>query len=148
MRPLDDITVVTIEHAVSAPFATRQLADLGARVIKVERPGEGDFARGYDGTVLGLSAFFVWLNRSKESLTLNLKHPRAPGIMARLIDRADVLVQNLALGAADHLGLGGEDLLGRHPRLVVCDISGYGSGGPYRDKKAYDLLILRAEPAS
>ncbi len=141
MRPLDGITVVTIEHAVSAPFATRHLADLGARVIKIERPGEGDFARGYDGTVLGLSAFFVWLNRSKESLTLNLKHPRAKELIARLIERADVFVQNLAPGAADRLGLGWEDLLARHPRLVVCDISGYGGGGPYRDKKAYDLLI-------
>jgi itaconate CoA-transferase len=141
MRPLDGITVVTLEHAVSAPFATRHLADLGARVIKVERPGEGDFARGYDGTVRGLSSYFVWLNRSKESLTLNLKHPRANAILARLMERADVFVQNLAPGAAGRLGLGAEELLGRHPRLIVCDISGYGDSGPYRDKKAYDLLI-------
>jgi itaconate CoA-transferase len=141
MRPLEGITVVTLEHAVSAPFATRHLADLGARVIKVERPGEGDFGRGYDGTVRGLSSYFVWLNRSKESLTLNLKHPRANAILARLVERADVFVQNLAPGAAGRLGLGSEELLRRHPRLIVCDISGYGDSGPYRDKKAYDLLI-------
>lgn len=141
MRPLDGITVVTLEHAVSAPFATRHLADLGARVIKVERPGEGDFARGYDGTVLGLSSYFVWLNRSKESLTVNLKHRQAKDIMARLIARADAFVQNLAPGAAERLGLGAEALLGRHGRLIVCNISGYGGSGPYRDKKAYDLLI-------
>jgi len=141
MRPLDGITVVTAEQAVAAPLATRHLADLGARVIKVERPGEGDFARGYDGAVLGLSSYFVWLNRSKESLTLNLKHRRAPEIMARLIERADVFVQNLAPGAAERLGLGAAELAGRHPRLIVCDISGYGSRGPCRDRKAYDLLI-------
>lgn len=141
MRPLDGITVIALEHAVSAPLATRHLADLGARVIKVERPGEGDFARGYDEAVLGLSSYFVWLNRSKESLTLNLKHPRAREIMARLIERADVFVQNLAPGAAERLGLGGEELLTRHTHLIVCDISGYGSSGPYRDKKAYDLMI-------
>lgn len=141
MRPLDGITVVAVEQAVAAPFASRHLADLGARVIKVERPGEGDFARGYDGTVRGLASYFVWLNRSKESLTLNLKHPRAKDIMARLIARADVFVQNLAPGATGRLGLGAGELLGRHPRLIVCDISGYGDSGPYRDKKAYDLLI-------
>ena len=141
MRPLDGIMVITLEHAVSAPFATRHLADLGARVIKVERLGEGDFARGYDETVMGLSSYFVWLNRSKESLTLNLKHPRARDIMARLIEGADVFVQNLAPGATGRLGLGGEELLTLHPRLIVCDVSGYGSSGSYRDKKAYDLLI-------
>lgn len=141
MRPLDGITVLTLEHAVSAPFATRHLADLGARVIKVERPDGGDFARGYDETVLGLSSYFVWINRSKESLTLDLKHPRAKEIIARLLGRADVFVQNLAPGAIGRLGLGWGELLRRHPRLVVCDISGYGDSGPYRDKKAYDLLI-------
>jgi crotonobetainyl-CoA:carnitine CoA-transferase CaiB-like acyl-CoA transferase len=141
MRPLDGITVIALEHAVSAPLATRHLADLGARVIKVERPGEGDFARGYDEAILGLSSYFVWLNRSKESLTLNLKHPRAREIMARLIGRADIFVQNLAPGATERLGLGGEELLTRYTHLIVCDISGYGSSGPYRDKKAYDLLI-------
>lgn len=141
MRPLDGITVLTLEHAVSAPFATRHLADLGARVIKVERPEGGDFARGYDETVQGLSSYFVWLNRGKESLTLDLKHPRAREIIARLLDRADVFVQNLAPGAADRLGMGWEELVQRHPRLVVCDISGYGDCGPYWDKKAYDLLI-------
>ncbi len=141
MRPLDGITVVTVEQAVAAPLATRHLADLGARVIKAERPGEGDFARGYDGTVRGLSSYFVWLNRSKESLTLDLKHPRAREIMARLVARADVFVQNLAPGAAERLGLGAAELAARHPRLIVCGISGYGDTGPCRDRKAYDLLI-------
>lgn len=141
MRPLSGITVVSIEQAVSAPFATRQLADMGARVIKVERPEEGDFARSYDETVLGMSAYFVWINRSKESLTLDLKHPQAAQVMERLVDRADVLVQNLAPGAADRLGLSFEKLHPDHPRLIVCDISGYGDKGPHRKKKAYDLLI-------
>ena len=141
MRPLDGITVVSLEQAISAPFATRQLADLGARVIKIERPRVGDFARAYDRTVLGLSAYFVWTNRSKESVTLDLKHARAGEIMARLLARADVFVQNLAPGAAQRLGLAASELLARHPRLIVCDISGYGDSGPYRDKKAYDLLI-------
>lgn len=141
MRPLDGITVVSIEHAVAAPFATRQLADLGARVIKVERPGEGDFARSYDGSVRGLSAYFVWLNRSKESLSLDLKHPKAREIMARLIANADVFVQNLLPGATDRMGLSAEKLRALHPRLVVCDISGYGDTGPYREKKAYDFLV-------
>jgi itaconate CoA-transferase len=141
MRPLDGITVVTVEQAVAAPLATRHLADLGARVIKAERPGEGDFARGYDRTVRGLSSYFVWLNRSKESLTLDLKHPRANEIMARLVARADVFVQNLAPGAAERLGLGAAALAARHPRLIVCGISGYGGSGPCRDRKAYDLLI-------
>lgn len=140
-RPLDGITVITLEHAIAAPFCTRQLADLGARVIKVERPGTGDFARGYDERVHGLSSHFVWTNRSKESLTLDVKHPEAKKVLARLIGEADVLVQNLAPGAAARLGLSFEELHPKHPRLIVCDISGYGDDGPYRDKKAYDLLI-------
>jgi len=141
MRPLDGITVLTLEHAVAAPFATRQLADLGARVIKVERPGEGDFARHYDTRVKGLASYFVWINRGKESLTLDVKHPLAKDILGKLLARADVLVQNLAPGAAARLGLSAQALRPAHPRLIVCDISGYGSDGPYRDKKAYDLLI-------
>lgn len=141
MRPLEGITVVTLEHAIAAPFCTRQLADLGARVIKVERPGVGDFARAYDERVKGLASHFVWTNRSKESLTLDVKHPDAAAVLAELVSRADVLVQNLAPGAADRLGLSFETLHPMHPRLIVCDISGYGSFGPYRDKKAYDLLI-------
>jgi len=140
-RPLGDITVVTLEHAVAGPFCTRQLADLGARVIKIERPGVGDFARGYDERVNGLASHFVWTNRSKESLTLDVKHPEAKAIFAKLVARADVLVQNLAPGAAARLGLSYEALAPTHPRLIVCDISGYGDTGPYRDKKAYDLLI-------
>ena len=141
MLPLEDITVVTLEHAVAGPFCTRQLADLGARVIKIERPGVGDFARGYDERVNGLASHFVWTNRSKESLTLDVKHPEAKAIFAKLVAKADVLVQNLAPGAAARLGLSYEALSPRHPRLIVCDISGYGDTGPYRDKKAYDLLI-------
>jgi itaconate CoA-transferase len=141
MFPLDGITVVTLEQAVSAPFATRQLADMGARVIKVERPGVGDFARGYDERVRGLASHFVWCNRSKESLTLDLKHPEASAILARLLEKADILVQNLAPGASARLGLSFASLHAKHPRLIVCDISGYGDNGPYRDKKAYDLLI-------
>jgi itaconate CoA-transferase len=141
MAPLDGITVVTIEQAVAAPFATRQLADLGARVIKIERPDVGDFARAYDKTVRGMASSFVWLNRSKESLTLDLKHSQSSEILSRLIKRADVFVQNLAPGAAARLGLSAEALLRQYPRLIVCDISGYGDTGPYRDKKAYDLLI-------
>ncbi|WP_449433075.1 CaiB/BaiF CoA transferase family protein [Pseudomonas putida] len=140
-RPLDGITVVSLEHAIAAPFCTRQLADLGARVIKVERPGVGDFARGYDQRVNGLASHFVWTNRSKESLTLDLKQPMAGEILEQLLEQADVLVQNLAPGAAARLGLGFETLHPRFPRLVVCDISGYGEGGPYQHKKAYDLLI-------
>lgn len=139
--PLDGVTVVTLEQAVAAPFATRQLADLGARVIKVERPVVGDFARGYDATVKGLSSHFVWLNRSKESLTLDLKRPEARAVVGKLIDGADVFVQNLAPGAAARLGLDAAVLRGRRPRLVVCNVSGYGASGPYRDKKAYDLLV-------
>jgi itaconate CoA-transferase len=142
MRPLDGITVVTLEHAIAAPFATRQLADLGARIIKVERPGVGDFARGYDARVRGLASHFVWTNRSKESLALDIKHPEARQILKRLIqEHADVLVQNLAPGAAARLGLGYQDLVAQKPGIIVCDISGYGNDGPYRDKKAYDLLI-------
>ncbi|GAB2901157.1 CaiB/BaiF CoA-transferase family protein [Paraburkholderia jirisanensis] len=141
IRPLDGIKVVTLEHAIAAPFCTRQLADLGARVIKVERPGAGDFARGYDERVHGLSSHFVWTNRSKESLTLDVKQPEAAQILAALIADADVLVQNLAPGAAERLGLGYEALSAKHPQLIVCNISGYGEDGPYRDKKAYDLLI-------
>jgi itaconate CoA-transferase len=140
-RPLDGITVVSLEHAIAAPFCTRQLADMGARVIKIERPGAGDFARGYDERVRGLSSHFVWTNRSKESLTLDLKRDEAGDIMDRLLQQADVLVQNLAPGAAARLGLSFEALHARFPRLIVCDISGYGEGGPYQDKKAYDLLI-------
>ncbi len=142
MRPLEGITVITLEHAIAAPFATRQLADLGARVIKVERPGVGDFARGYDERVRGLASHFVWTNRSKESLTLDVKHPEAQKILKRLIvEKADVVVQNLAPGAAARLGLSYQALSAVKPEVIVCDISGYGSDGPYRDKKAYDLLI-------
>jgi itaconate CoA-transferase len=142
MQPLNGITVVTLEHAIAAPFATRQLADLGARVIKVERPEGGDFARGYDGRVRGMASHFVWTNRSKESLTLNVKHPEAQRILHRLIsEQADVLVQNLAPGAAARLGLSYKDLTIERADIIVCDISGYGADGPYRDRKAYDLLI-------
>jgi len=137
--PLDGILVVSCEQAVAAPFATRQLAELGARVIKVERPGGGDFARGYDEAVQGLSSHFVWLNRSKESIAVDLKADG--GVMARLVERADVFVQNFAPGAAERLGLGAAELRERHPRLITCSISGYGPDGPYRDAKAYDLLI-------
>ena len=140
-RPLDGITVVSLEHAIAAPFCTRQLADLGARVIKVERPGSGDFARGYDQRVDGLASHFVWTNRSKESLTLDLKQPAADSILEGLLAKADVLVQNLAPGAAARMGLSFEALHARFPRLIVCGISGYGEGGPYEKKKAYDLLI-------
>ena len=135
------MTVVSLEHAIAAPFCTRQLADLGARVIKVERPGEGDFARSYDSRVMGLASHFVWTNRSKESLTLDLKQPAALAVLAQLLAHADVLVQNLAPGAAARMGLSFAALTAVHPRLIVCDISGYGENGPYRDKKAYDLLI-------
>ena len=141
MLPLQGITVVSLEQAVAAPFATRQLADLGARVIKIERPRVGDFARGYDNTVLGQSSHFVWLNRSKESFTLDLKHPDAKEILVRLLSRADVFVQNLVPGAALRLGLSSEALLAKYPRIIVCNISGYGPDGPYSRKKAYDLLI-------
>jgi itaconate CoA-transferase len=142
MRPLEGITVVSLEHAIAAPFATRQLADLGARVIKIERPGVGDFARAYDERVRGLASHFVWTNRSKESLTLDVKHEESQKILLRLIvEQADVVVQNLAPGAAARLGLSYEALASVKPGIIVCDISGYGDDGPYRDKKAYDLLI-------
>lgn len=141
IRPLDGTTVVSLEHAVAAPFCTRQLADLGARVIKVERPGSGDFARGYDTRVHGQSSHFTWLNRSKESLALDVKQPQAKAALLQLLATADVLVQNLAPGAAARMGLSYEALKAANPKLIVCDISGYGADGPYRDKKAYDLLI-------
>jgi len=140
MRALTGITVVSVEQAVAAPFATRQLADLGARVIKVERP-EGDFARAYDRAVRGWSSHFVWLNRSKESVVLDLKTSRGREALSRLLQRADVFVQNLSPGALDRLGFAPEEVSRRYPQLVVCSISGYGSTGPYRDRKAYDLLI-------
>jgi len=139
-HPLRGVTVVALEQAVAVPFATRQLADLGARVIKIERPGTGDFARAYDTTVKGLASHFVWLNRSKESLTLDVKRDEGRDVLARLLERADVFVQNLAPGAADRLGLGAARLRASHPRLIVCGLSGYGTTGPYANKKAYDLL--------
>ena len=140
-RPLDGITVVSLEHAIAAPFCTRQLADLGARVIKVERPNVGDFARGYDTRTQGLASHFVWTNRSKQSLTLDVKAEGADAVLMDLLATADVLVQNLAPGAAARMGLSFDALHERFPRLIVCDISGYGAGGPYEKKKAYDLLI-------
>lgn len=140
-RPLDGITVVSLEHAIAAPFCTRQLADMGARVIKVERPNVGDFARGYDTRTNGLASHFVWSNRSKESLALDVKAEGADRVLNALLARADVLVQNLAPGAAARMGLSFEALHERYPHLIVCDISGYGEGGPYSNKKAYDLLI-------
>ncbi len=139
--PLDGIVVVSLEQAVAAPFATRQLADLGARVIKVERPGRGDFARDYDTTVLGQSSYFVWLNRGKESITLDVKSERGRDVLAALLARADVFVQNLAPGAAARLGIAADDLRARHPRLICCSVSGYGESGPHARKKAYDLLV-------
>jgi itaconate CoA-transferase len=139
--PLHGLTVISLEQAVAAPFATRQLADLGARVIKIERPDGGDFARSFDRTVKGLSSYFVWLNRSKESLTLDLKRPEAQHVLGRLLERADVFVQNLAPGAVDRLGASAAELRGRHPRLITCSISGYGTSGPLAHKKAYDMLV-------
>jgi crotonobetainyl-CoA:carnitine CoA-transferase CaiB-like acyl-CoA transferase len=141
MKPLEGITVVALEQVIAGPFATRQLAELGARVIKIERPGGGDPARSYDRTVNGLSSHFVWVNRSKESLALDVKHPESKAILDRLIARADVFLQNLAPGAVERLGLGAADLRKKHPRLVWCGISGYGPAGPYAAKKAYDLLV-------
>ena len=141
IRPLDGITVLALEHAIAGPLCTRQLAELGARVIKVERRDTGDFARAYDTRVKGQSSHFIWTNRSKESLTLNLKHPNAAEILRRLLENTDVLVQNLAPGATAKLGLSYEQLQQNHPQLIVCDISGYGPDGPYKNKKAYDLLI-------
>ena len=140
-RPLDGITVVGLEQVIAGPFCTRQLAELGARVIKIERPGGGDAARGYDRTVQGLSSHFVWVNRSKESLALDVKHPDAKEVLLRLVSKADVFVQNLAPGAAERLGLGAAELRAKHPKLIWCGISGYGPAGPYADKKAYDLLV-------
>src|SRR5215813_4662356 len=141
MRPLQGITVVALEHVIAGPFCTRQLADLGARIIKIERPDGGDPARAYDDRVRGMSSHFVWTNRSKESITLDLKQDEARRIVHKLLERADVLVQNLAPGASARLGFSYEQLKDVYPRLIVCDISGYGADGPYRDKKAYDLLI-------
>src|SRR5262245_4739835 len=141
MRPLDGVTVVSLEQAIAGPFCTRQLAALRARVLKLGRPEVGDFARAYDDRARGLSSHFVWCNRSKESLTLDIKHPGARRLLGELLRRADVLVQNLAPGASARAGLSYESLKDAHPTLIVCDISGYGSDGPYRDKKAYDLLI-------
>jgi itaconate CoA-transferase len=141
IRPLDGITVVALEHVIAAPFCTRQLADLGARIIKIERPGGGDFARGYDTQVEGLSSHFVWVNRSKESLTLDLKQDSAIAVLKNLLKTADVFIQNLAPGAAARMGLSPEILQKENPGLIMCAISGYGNDGPYRDKKAYDLLI-------
>ena len=141
MRPLEGITVVALEHVIAGPFCTRQLADLGARVIKIERPGSGDPTRAYDDRVGGLSSHFVWTNRSKESIALNLKQSKGVEIVRKLLQGADVLLQNLAPGAAERMGFSYEQLKEHYPKLIVCDISGYGSSGPYRDKKAYDLLI-------
>jgi itaconate CoA-transferase len=141
MRPLEGVTVVALEHVIAGPFCTRQLADLGARIIKIERPEVGDPARAYDERVRGMSSHFVWTNRSKESITLDLKQEAARSIVRRLLEQADVLVQNLAPGAAARMGFSYEALKDTYPRLIVCDISGYGADGPYRDKKAYDLLI-------
>jgi len=140
-RPLEGVTVVGLEQVIAGPFCTRQLAELGARVIKIERPGGGDAARGYDRTVKGLSSHFVWVNRSKESLALDVKHPDAKPILEKLIQKADVFVQNLAPGAAERLGLGAAELRAKHPALIWCGISGYGPAGPYAEKKAYDLLV-------
>src|SRR5215468_10727336 len=139
--PLAGILVVALEQAVAVPFATRQLADLGARVIKIERPVTGDFARSYDTTVRGMSSHFVWLNRGKESLTLDVKQREAQSVLSRLLERADVFVQNLAPGAADRLDLAAATLRKKYPRLIICSLSGYGSNGPYASKKAYDLLV-------
>lgn len=141
MLPLEGITVVSVEQAVAAPFASRQLADLGARVIKVERPETGDFARHYDSEVKGMASHFVWLNRSKESISVDLKEEEGKEILNSLLSKADVFIQNLAPGAMDRLGFGSSDLLNKYPGLIICGISGYGSSGPYANKKAYDLLI-------
>lgn len=141
MRPLDGVTVVSLEQAIAAPYCTRLLADLGARVIKVERPGSGDFARAYDARAKGLASHFVWCNRSKESITLDLKKPGAVEALKALIQTADVFVQNLAPGATERMGLGAKALNALNPQLIVCNISGYGSGGEWSERKAYDLLI-------
>ena len=139
--PLSGITVVSLEQAIAAPLASRHLADWGARVIKIELPGRGDFCRDYDHAMNGMSSQFVWTNRSKESLALDIKAPEAKEILDALLTKADVFLQNLAPGAAKRLGLDAETLAGRFPKLIACDVSGYGSGGPYSQKKAYDLLV-------
>lgn len=141
LLPLDGITVVALEQAVAAPFASRQLADLGARVIKVERPEVGDFARSYDTTVNGMSSHFVWTNRSKESIELDLKSRQGKEVLQRLLDKADILIQNLAPGALERMGFVPNELVKKYPKLIVCSISGYGKGGTYEQKKAYDLLV-------
>jgi itaconate CoA-transferase len=141
VQPLEGMRVIALEHAVAAPICSRHLADMGADVIKIERPGDGDFARGYDSAVFGQSSFFVWLNRGKRSITLDVKQPDAHAVLLRLVQDADVLLQNLAPGAAARLGLSHTDLAPGNPKLVVCDISGYGESGPFAQKKAYDLLI-------
>src|SRR5688572_33337966 len=141
MRPLEGITVVALEQVIAGPFATRQLADLGARVVKIERPGTGDAARGYDRTVKGLSSHFVWTNRSKESVALDLKHPSANDILSKLIGRADVFLQNLAPGAAERLGLGAAALRAKHPRPIWCGISGYGPARPIPEEMASELCV-------
>jgi itaconate CoA-transferase len=140
-RPLDGIVVVAIEQAIAAPYCTRMLADLGARVIKIERPDGGDFARAYDKRARGISSHFVWCNRSKESVALDLKQPKAHEALAKLISRADIFLQNLAPGAAKRMGFGAKELRAKHPKLITCSISGYGENGPWSNKKAYDLLI-------
>ncbi|MDT9691611.1 CaiB/BaiF CoA-transferase family protein [Streptomyces sp. P9(2023)] len=139
--PLEGVTVVAVEQAVAAPFATRQLADLGARVIKIERPDGGDFARGYDTAARGLASHFVWCNRGKESVAVDLKDKRGLELVRRLVAGADVFVQNLAQGAAARLGLDAATLCAAHPRLIAVDVSGYGPGGPYAHKRAYDMLV-------
>lgn len=141
MLPLDGITVVTLEQAVAGPLASRQLADLGARVLKIERVDGGDFARGYDTAVRGMACHFVWLNRSKESVALDVKTPEGREVLAELVATADVFLQNCGPGATERLGLDAATLLARHPAMVVCDMSGYGASGPFADKRAYDLLV-------
>jgi len=141
MLPLKGVTVVALEQAIAAPFATRQLAELGARVIKIERPGSGDFSRAYDATVNGLSSHFAWVNRSKESLALDVKRPEAQEVLKRLLATSDVFIHNLAPGAVDRLGFGASALRTAYPRLIICQVTGYGTDGPYSDRKAYDLLV-------
>ena len=140
MLPLEDVLVVSVEQAVAGPLATRHLADLGARVIKIERPGTGDFARHYDDAVHGLSSHFVWLNRSKESLSVDLKHEEGKRILEKLVARSDIFLENLGPDAIERLGFSAKHLRTQHPRLITCEISGYGSSGPFRHRKAYDLL--------
>ena len=141
MLPLEGVTVVSLEQAIAVPFATRQLADLGARVIKVERPEVGDFAKGYDTTVNGMASHFVWCHRSKESIALDLKSEDGKEALSKLLETADVLIQNLAPGALERMGFVPEELIEKNPELIVCSLSGYGKGGPYEQKKAYDLLV-------